>query len=102
MTKRVERAERKPPGRKRCPKCGAVKMQKKCIRCTSAPVDAAAQKAEYLLLLAKHRAEMAMRKHRPPIYDGRLRGQPGPEHRRGGVPYDKNAVEDDYNRGQYD
>lgn len=99
MTK-PKSADRKPPGRKRCRTCGAVKMQKKCIRCTSAPVDVAAKRAEYLLLLAKHRAEQEMKRFRPPLYGGRLRGQPGPEHRRGGVPYDKNAVEDDYNRSQ--
>ena len=97
---RQESADRKVPGRKRCHKCGAVKMQKLCIRCHSAPVDAAAQKALYLLQLAKHRVEMQMRPHRAPIYGGCLRGQPGPSHRRGGVPYDKNAVEDDYNRSK--
>jgi hypothetical protein len=95
-------ADRKPPARKRCPKCGAVKMQKLCIRCHSAPIDKAAARAQYLLLLAKHRVEMEMRKHRAPIWDGRLRGQPDASHRRGGIPYNKHDVEDDYNRSKHD
>lgn len=99
---RPVRAEPRPPARKRCPKCGAVKMQKLCIRCTSAPIDRAAEKAKYLLQLAKHRVEMEMRRYRPPIWEGRLRGQPGASHRRGGVPYNKADVEDDFNRDRHD
>lgn len=89
--------------RRMCGVCGAVKTARTCIRCKSFGRSDKASDAEYTKALAKYQASRASRAFRPSVeaVEGgraRLRGQPSARHRRGGVPYDPNALHDTFGR----